>query len=271
MKKSPVFILVLIVFSPAFVFSDIITFKVGPFMPRVQYEIRADNLWQVEFDQMSFEKDDYINFNIGFCYEYFLTKRISLVFSVDRYKKNKSGYYGGYVGYTAETLGREYDFAFPSIVYEGEFNPGHSFSVSITPIQVSVKLTPAERAISLGTSRERPKLIPYIGGGIGVYLWNVSRRGEMIDFDNESTYTDPDTGVDVPIYPILTTDTREDNRLTVGYHAFGGLMFPITRRITLELEFKYNFVKGDFKEGFKGFEKFDLGGYQLSVGINYWL
>jgi hypothetical protein len=82
----------------------------------------------------------------------------------------------------------------------------------------------------------------------------------MIDFDNEWTYTDPDTGVDVPIYRILPTDAREENRLTVGYHAFSGLMFPITHRMTFELEFKYNFVKEDLKEGSVGFERFDLSG-----------
>jgi len=269
MKKSLVLILVLIVFAPGSVFSHIITFKFGPFIPRAQYEVPRNNLWWLEFDRMSFDKEDYVNLNLGFCFEYFLTKRISLVLSVDRYKRNKSGHYGGYVGYYGTTLGTDDDFAFPDI-YGGEFNPRHSFSVSITPIQVSVKLTPIERAISFGSFGQRPKLIPYIGVGIGVYLWNVSLQGEIIDFDNEWTYSDPDTGVDVPIYPILAADAHEKNRRTVGYHAFGGLMFPVTRRMTFELEFKYNLVKGDLKEGFVGFEKFDLSGYQLSVGINYW-
>lgn len=260
MKKSLALLLFLIVFAPGLVFSNIFTFKVGMFIPRAQYEVRGDNLWWIELDQMSLNKDDYNSSIFGFGFEYFLTPRISLVLSVDGYTKNKSGWYEGYVGYTADTLGTDYDFAFPDD-YEGEFDPQHSFSVSITPIQASLKLIPLGR---------RGKLIPFVGGGVGIYLWNVRLYGDMIDFDDEWIYPDPDTSEDVPIYPIYITDAREDNRLTVGYHAFGGLMIPVARRMTLEFEFKYNFVKGDLKEGFVGFERFDLSSYQLSVGINYW-
>lgn len=267
----------LIVLAPGLVFSNIFTFKVGMFIPRAQFESRIDNLWWIELDQMSFNKDDYNSSIFGFSFEYFLTPRISLVFGVDGYTRNKAGWYEDYVGYTANTLGTDYDFAFPADIYEPEFDPQHSFSVSITPIQASLKLIPLGR---------RGKLIPFVGGGVGIYLWNIRLYGDMINFYDEyhpeynDWYYNDITGVihqhnyvegeDVPIYPILITDAREDNRLTVGYHAFGGLMIPVARRMTLEFEFKYNFVKGDLKEGFRGFERFDLSSYQLSVGINYW-
>lgn len=90
MKKSLVLILVLIAFAPGLVFSDIITFKAGLFFPRAQYEVAGDNLWQIEFDQMGFNKYDYIGLSLGFGYEYFLIKKISLVFSTDRSKRIKS-------------------------------------------------------------------------------------------------------------------------------------------------------------------------------------
>ncbi|MCK4264074.1 MAG: hypothetical protein KAX27_03940, partial [Candidatus Aminicenantes bacterium] len=74
----------------------------------------------------------------------------------------------------------------------------------------------------------------------------------------------------VEIYPIYSVDAREENRISIGYHGFGGIMIPVANRISLEAEFRYNFLKAILKEGFEGFEPFDLSGYQISIGLNYW-
>jgi opacity protein-like surface antigen len=269
MKKAVVLSLALFLFTPSLVFSNTLTLKLGLFIPRFQYDVPEDNLWWIEFDQMDFKKSDYYSTNFGFAFDYFVTRQLSLVLSIDSYSKNKLGKYKGYVGYYAETLGTTDNFAFPDI-YEGDYIPSHSFNVSITPIQLSLKLLPLGRG---------GKLIPYVGGGVGFYIWNVRLFGDLIDFSDEWIYSDPDTGEDVPIYPINPgkdyTDTRQETKVSMGYHAFGGIMYPIANRTTIELEFKYNLVKGKFQEkdpyqGFHGFERFDLGGYQISIGINYW-
>lgn len=257
MKKCLILFLTLIFLTPSLAFSGIFTFKAGFFIPRAK-----SDLWETEFENMSFTETQYQNTNYGFSYEYFLTREMSLAISVDSYNRNKSGNYKEYVGISFA----EGNFAFPKD-YEGEFPPGHSFNVSITPIQVSLKLTPLGR---------RRKLIPYVGGGVGLYLWSVRIFGDLIDFSDETwSYYDPDLDADITVYPIQLADAREDNKITIGYHAFGGVMFPIARRITLEAEFKYNFVQGNFRTdpdriAFEGFERFDLSAYQISLGLNYW-
>ena len=91
-----------------------------------------------------------------------------------------------------------------------------------------------------------------------------------LDFNEEDwVYEDAELG-DVQIFPIWGIDAREENKLVLGYHVFGGLMIPFARRITLDVQFKYNKAEGEFKDSFEGFEPFDLGGYQISLGINYW-
>jgi len=252
MKKTLIFLTALILFIPSIVFSDIISFKVGYFIPRAQYDNPDDNLWQIEFDQMDFNKSSFQNTDFGFGYEYFLSREISIVLNISGYNKKKPGAYNDYVGYSDY----DGDWAYPED-FEGEFVPSHTFSVSITPIQASLKLTPMGR---------KHKIIPYIGGGIGIYLWNVYLQGDMIDFD------DPwiDEEWNVEIYPIYSVDAREENRISIGYHGFGGIMIPVANRISLEAEFKYNFLKGILKEGFEGFDPFDLSGYQISIGMNYW-
>jgi hypothetical protein len=218
---------------------------------------------------MDFTRSSYQSTNFAFSFEYFVTREMSLVLSIDAYSKNKLGTYKEYSGYSFV----EGDFAFYKD-YEpyaddyvgGPFSTSHSFNVSITPIQASLKFTPTGR---------KGRLIPYVGGGAGVYIWNVRLQGESIDFSDEWIYTNSDTGEEVTIYPINYGLVSENNLVTIGFHAFGGVMVPVGRRMTLELELKYNIVKGKFPEkdpdrGFHGFESFDLSGYQVSVGINYW-
>jgi opacity protein-like surface antigen len=184
-----------------------------------------------------------------------VTKELSLLIGLETYNKTKAGYYRDYVGYEFE----EGDFAFPND-YEGDFDIAHAFNISITPIQFGVKLTP------LG---KRSRLIPYVGAGGGLYFWTLRLQGDIIDFNDIWYYEDPDYG-DVEIYSIWPTDAREENKITFGYHVFGGLMFPVGNRVTLDIEFKYNNAKGTFSDAFEGFERFDLSGMQISLGLNYW-
>lgn len=258
MKRKLILLTALFLLVPGLVFSDTVSFKVGYFIPRAQ-----SDLWEIELEQMTFNKSNFQNTNFSFAYEYFLAKQISVVIGIDSYSKNKVGNYLDIVGIYGSSLGVDTDFAFPDD-YEPDFSPAHLFSVSITPIQLSLKLTPMGR---------QDKIIPYVGGGVGLYIWTVRLQGDMVDFDDEWYYEDPDLG-DVAIYPIWNTDARAENRIAFGYHVFGGIMIPFARRITLDVEFKYNVAKGNFSDdpesGFQGFEAFDLGGYQISAGINYW-
>lgn len=249
MKKKFILSLILILLVPCLGFSDLATFRVGYFIPRADSE-----LWITELENMDFSKSDFTNSNFGFSYEYFFSKQISFAISVDGYTRKKVGSYLDYVG--IEFL--EGDFAFPSD-FEGDFAISHVFDVSITPIQLSLKLVPLGR---IG------KFIPYVGGGVGVYLWNVRLQGDIVDFEDVWEYTDD--GFIVEVYAVKLADAREDNKIKIGYHAFGGLMFPVANRISIEAEIKYNFVEGALTEGFEGFEDFDLSGYQISIGLNYW-
>lgn len=249
MKKYFILISMIILFLPVYVFSDMISFKVGYFIPRAQ-----SYLWEIEFENMDFSRTDFHNTNFSFTYEYFLTRQISFTLGIDGYTKKESGFYKGYWG---ETVGQQ-DYAFD---YGEGFPISHVFSVSSTPLQGSVKLIPLGRG---GT------LSPFIGGGLGVYLWHVRLYGEMIDFSNPQLFYDPNIQQDVIGYPIYSTDAREENKLSLGYHVFGGVMWPLTNRVGLEVEVKYNRVKGDLTKAFEGFESFDLSGYQIAIGLDYW-
>lgn len=249
MKKYLILAMLFILLVPCLVFSDIVSFKVGYFIPRAQ-----SDLWQIEFDNLDFSKSDFMGTNFGFSYEYFLSKEMSVALSIDGYARKKVGIYNDYV---KETINNE-DYAFD---YGEGYAISHVFDVSITPIQVSLKIAPMGR---------KGKFIPYVGGGLGLYLWNIRLQGDMIDFSTYDIFYDPSIDSNVKGYPVYATDAREENKIKIGYHALAGLMFPVANRISIEAEFKYNFLKGALTKGFEGFEDFDLSGYQISVGMNYW-
>lgn len=249
MKKSLITLFALILFLPGFIFSDLVTFKVGYFMPRAM-----SDLWDIEFENMTYTKSQFQNTDFSFGYEYFVSREFSVVMSVSGYTKNKSGIYNDYVG---EDIDGEF-FAFDY----GEGSPiSHVFSVSVTPLQASLKLTPLGR---------KGKLIPFVGGGVGGYLWTVRIQGDMVDFNAGEEFLDLDDNTIVIGYPTYAVDAREENKLSFGFHVFGGVLLPIANRISMEAEVKYNKLNGAFKDGFIGFEPFDLGGWTISLGMNYW-
>ena len=100
MKKSVILFLALIFLTPSLAFSGIVTFKLGFFIPRAD-----SDLWQIEFENMSFSKSDYYGSNFGFVYEYFLTRELSLTFAIDGYNKNKMGNYMDWIGISGSALG----------------------------------------------------------------------------------------------------------------------------------------------------------------------
>lgn len=254
MKKTFVLAAALILLVPSLSLANTLTLRLGYYFPAAKGG--PDSLWDIEFQQMSFKKADFRGTILGFSYEHFLSKNLSLALTVDTYNKKKAGVYNDYSGITVDNE----DWAFSLDDIEGDFNVAHSFNVSLTPIEASLKILPLGR---------RTQLIPYFGGGAGMYLWSVNLRGSIINFDITDQFLDAN---DNPLtgYAIEYADLEERNRISFGYHVFGGIMYPIGNRLTLEAEFRYRAVKGEFKDAFLGFEDFDLGGYTATVGFNYW-
>lgn len=248
MKKSLILSLSIILLAPGLAFSDILTIKGGYFQPQMK-----SDLWDIEFENMDFRKKAYYKNTFGVGYEYFINRQVSFILSVDGYSKAESGSYKNYVG---ETIDGE-DYAFD---YGEGFLIEHVFSVSITPVQASLKLTPFRRG---------GIITPYIGGGIGFYIWRVRIQGENVNPNEWEWFYDPNIDADVPGYTIYPADA-EESRISFGYHVFAGIMLPLVRRVSLEIEAKYNYAEGTLKDSFIGFEPFDLSGFLVSAGLNFW-
>jgi hypothetical protein len=251
MKKYVMLFLIIMLLGPGLIFSDVVSFQIGYYIPRAE-----KGLWALEFENMTFTKPDFHNTIFCFSYEYFVSNQISLSLTVDAYNKQEVGSYEGYVGYQSFTG----DWAYPE-PYEGEFIPSHALSVSNTPIHASVKFLPFGRA---------GKFIPYIGGGVGLYIWSLSIRGDVIDFADKRY----DEGEEVNYYPIYQLTRRGSSNFAIGYYGYGGVMIPVANRISVDAGFKISTAEANLSDElytqFFKVETFDLSGYIISVGINYW-
>ena len=248
MKKSLILSLAFILLAPSLALADIFTFKGGYFYPQMK-----SDLWNQEFENMNYTKKTYEDKIFSLAYEYFINRQVSFILSVDWYSKGKSGIFKNFVG---ETIDGE-DYAFD---YGEGFEIEHVFSVSIVPIQASLKLMPFRRG---------GIIIPYIGGGLGLYIWSVRIQGENVNPNQWEWFYDPNIDADVPGYIIFWANA-EESRISIGYHAFAGIMLPLVRRVTLDIEAKYHFAEGTLKKSFQGYEPFDLSGFQVYAGLNFW-
>jgi len=252
MKKLIVLALALILAVPALVYSDTFSFRLGYNMPKTSVD--PNSLWDVEFSQMNFKKADFRGAIYGLSYEHFVTPQLSFSLTVETATKDVSGVYMDWLANTVDSV----DYAFPQADFFGDYIP-HVFHFSMTPLELSVKLTPLGR---------KSRIIPYVGGGVGLYFWTAGIRGETIDFSVPITYTDADL-VDWTVYAIQQSDSRESH-MAIGYHAFGGIQVPIGYRFTVEAEARYRWAKGSLTRWFTGFSDFELGGLALTAGFSYW-
>jgi hypothetical protein len=256
MKKRLIIALAALVAFASLGHANIISFKVGYYIPGLN-----SDFWSNELANMNFSKSNFQGASFAFDYEIFLSRELSLVIGVDTYTKTRTAFYRDYVGIQFS----DGDFAFPAKYYNGDYTPAHALSLSVTPIQFSLKVAPLGR---------RAKVIPYFGAGLAFYIWSVRMSGDLVDFSDPWTYTSGNY-VDT-IYPIYTVDAmdRNNGRITLGAQGFAGVQIPIGNRLTVDFEGKYSYAKGklgiDPNSGFTGFGPLDLGGVTLSLGLNYW-
>src|SRR5512143_3502995 len=226
MKKLTVLAAGLLLLVP-WAFSDSISVRGGYFMPRAlsnsYLNNHPDSLWTIELDQMSFAPKDYRGGIVGIGYDFFVNKYVNLALSVDTYNRSQYGYY---LDWVSNTLA-EGDFAFPFEFFLGD-DIFHSFRVTMTPLQLSLKFLPLGR---------RGRIVPYVGGGASLVFSNVRMFGDQVDFGDPFIYTDPDLG-DVDVYPVVSVASHE-NGASFGWHAFGGLQVPIGYRATIDVEARY--------------------------------
>ena len=113
-----------------------------------------------------------------------------------------------------------------------------------------IPVTATIRFLPLG---HHDAIVPYVGGGVGIYRWRYAETGEFLDRQN-NIFRDSFVASDTTVGPVILGGVR----IPVGSKgsAFGG-------------EIRYQGGKGDLPldKGFAG-TKIDLGGFNYLFTIN---
>ena len=162
MKKIVLVLLMILVGGLLSLRAQSVNFKLGAFYPGA-----ASDLWETNFENLSFSRSDMMGTYFGAELEVFMGRNFSLAVEGGRYKKNVYTVYSDV----------EYDDGTP--LYQ-------DISLGITSLEADIKIYPMGH---------RKEFNPYIGGGFGFYFWKYYQGGDFynwmedVAFEGEA-YTD---------------------------------------------------------------------------------
>jgi hypothetical protein len=180
--------------------------------------------------ELTFEKDDLNSFAFSVGYDHFLGDYVNL---------------GGSVSFLegdTDAIDRDFEFDDGTPIFR-------TIRLQVIPLEASVKFLPAGRDAGI---------IPYIGGGAGIYFWEYEEFGDFVINRNTN--------------PEIISGTAFSDGADPGFHVEGGVYIPFGHSVAFAAEGKYWKAEGDLDpEGFDPlFEPLDLSGFQITGGVSFW-
>ena len=204
--------------------AETFSIKVGALFPQGKSDIWEQNKFETDLTM-----SDMIGGDVGIGFDVFLADILNAGFSISFYNRER----------TVE----DRDFVFPD-----GFPILRTLSLTVVPVELGVKFLP------MGRNR---RAIPYLGGGLGLYVWEYRENGDFV----ADRFGDP---------YIASGDFRSSGA-DIGWHGEAGMQIPWGRRTSVDWEIKYYRVNGDLGRDFDpGFEPIDLSGWVLSLGLSFW-
>jgi hypothetical protein len=185
-------------------------------------------------DQLTIDKGQFNNANIGVDVAVALTPRLDVVGSMDFSKSAVDSEYRDLVDNNRLPITQRTDL-------QG-LNLGASVKYSLTP-----------RGREVGRLAWVPNtVIPFVGAGGGVYWFRLRQAGDFVDY------------VDLSVF----TDVFRSTGWTPSAHVFGGSDIKLYRRLYLTVEARYIWANADLGADWIDFDPLDLSGLRLGTGIN---
>jgi len=219
-KKFFIFLLIITIGFFSLKAQNSLNFKIGLFMPSL-----GSDLWDVNIENLTFNKEDFRDAYYAMEYEFFANKQLSLSFETGHYKHEEYSMY------------RDYEYDDGSPIYQ-------NLSLRINSFEINLKMYPIGH---------RKRIVPYIGGGCGLYAWKYEQWGDFIDFEEET----------------ISEGYAESDKLSIGFNGRAGIVFKIRRSFGISLEARYLYLKDDLSSYFEGFEKLDMSGLTFNFGVNF--
>lgn len=203
--------------------------RLGYFMPRGQ-----SDLWEYNAELLTMSVEDFNHVSVGLELNIGVSNYFDIGFGVDFYR------------HSVPTAYRDWTDEYGNLIEQAIF-------LRIVPLTFTAKFLPLGRWTVPGPRERRTqnRIIPYVGGGVGLYFWQYEEIGDYIDF------------YDLTIYTTHFYSKGTD----LGFHLLGGVEIPVGSNWSVTAEMRYNIIKGPLSADFVGFEDFDLGGITVSGGF----
>ncbi len=125
---------------------------------------------------------------------------------------------------------------------------------SQTPITGGLRYFLAPRGRQVGRFVWIPnRVVPYVGAAGGVLSWQFNQEGDWVDYQDLGIFT----------------DRFEADGLAAVAQALAGLDFSVGNRAILNTEARYTIGSGELVGDYIGFDRLDLSGLQITLGLKF--
>ena len=157
------------------------------------------------------------------------------------------------IGIAVDFYSKTINSTYRDFVDDEGFEILQDIELEVIPVTATLKFTPLGNGAPGYRGQRGSPIVPWVGGGVGVYPFHYEEFGEFIDFSDMSIYEGDFIAESVGI----------------GFHVAGGVVIPIGLDWDAFGEFRYAWAKGDMGEDFLGFDDIDLGGASALFGVSY--
>ena len=206
-------------------------FRFGGFFPE-----GGGELWDENESVFTQDASDFNDFVFGFSYVTGINNHLEVGFNTDFYEGNDVSSYRNFVD-------------------SGGFSIFHDTELEIIPLSLDIRLLPGGRYRMRAQGRRVLQPVYYVGGGIGMTLWEYREIGDFIDFDD-------------PLQPILFGDFQ-DSDVAFQVHVMTGVELPLNRGFSVLFEGRYSWADDELSDDFVGLGKIELGGPSFFGGFGW--
>ncbi|MFC2172112.1 hypothetical protein ACFLU6_05710 [Acidobacteriota bacterium] len=193
-------------------------------------------LWEQNEEFLTFRMADWNAFTYGFGFKLGANDHLNVNFCFDYYRKKRATQYRDYVNANGYPITQDLKLTLVPLTVAAEFLPFGRYE---------------EGRRKFG--KTPMKIQPFIGAGVGLYIYRYEEIGNQIDFR------------DMSIYDAYFISEGQAG----GVFITGGMDVPIGHNATFTMEGRYHWVKTPLSPDFVGFDDFDLGGAQFMFGFGY--
>lgn len=192
--------------------------------------------WEENEDVFTLDVSDFDGFVLGFGYVHLVHNHLEVGVNVDFYDESVHSEYRDFID----------EFGFPIF---------HETHLELIPITADVRFLPFGRYRIRGGGRQVLKPAFYVGGGLGLTLWEYEEVGDFLDFGDD------------PV--AIFFGQFQDSGTAFEVHGLAGVEFPLGRRTNLLFEGRVSAAADELSGDFAGLGDIELGGTSLYAGFSF--